>query len=859
MADDKKITLSDLGLAEDISPADKVANKKAAEEKILKQFRTKDNKTIDVVESNIDPSKSKPEYEKKSHIPRPTQSPTISSQNARINNSKIASERQQLARKQSTQNMDDNNGYHSISINQFAKKPISKPKDPRRETMDGLYDLTDKGIDRTKRELTAAGGRIDEAKHKYIEHNYAVLSHKAKDNISLQRHIKAVNDIIDSDSRFDGITDYERKAYILYKVAKDQEAGIDESYFGITSVEKNGPPRGSSADNIKIINKMTGKDNKDDDGYLMKDDKFILSDDNNYSGIPYKEDNDNDNIPVNDNSNTLTTTTRSSKPVKKKQIQEDNIIDDISNNDHLEMVDLDEIIKKEEDIMADTINTKTDTNNDEIQKDTKQEETPTTETTKEESNKNDDVVVIDTSEEIEPDTEDDTPVEAITVHASTDNDKKDDTEDNKKDNAPVTSKDILKSAEDSSKKDSANSSKTVMGIAIKATSSNNNDTNNKEEDKKSSLMTLAEDPDDINSDTDNTNATPGLQPLSDEERDERRKEFNDQIKQIFNIDDKHAFDGFSISNEAIGLNTALESTRNMRTPTIVWGLQFSGTPFEMTPFSGEELIQFSSDNTNYRSITGLRTIFSIIYKHLIIPNKPSFEVWLKQVSDYDVEALFFGVYMACFKDNNYITYECPNNTCGKIYVEKKDVRDMVLYPNDQVKARFQNILKKDTVSTKLYRTRPVPISDKYAVGFVTQSIWSNLFEPTSLSEDFRTKYATVVNLMPTIDRVYLIDKANKQLKPISFGTVANDLTKTVIRKAKGLNTIFRTFTMDERTKVYLKAMEIANSFQEEAIHYQYPGSVCPACGREIKPRQETPLTMIFTRSLAPMTASASTR
>ena len=78
---------------------------------------------------------------------------------------------------------------------------------------------------------------------------------------------------------------------------------------------------------------------------------------------------------------------------------------------------------------------------------------------------------------------------------------------------------------------------------------------------------------------------------------------------------------------------------------------------------------------------------------------------------------------------------------------------MLIYPNDKIKKEFHKILRKDTEVTSLYRTRPVPINNQYAIGFVTQSVYSNLFEPASLSDEFTKKYRAIIDIMPNIDTV----------------------------------------------------------------------------------------------------------
>lgn len=770
MAEEKELSLSDLGLEDDETPAEK-----AQKQSVTGAVSTPDNKINIVTPEKNENLKEYPEEMekalKKRNIPRPPREGEASKPKNTVKRGGTDAKA-----------TESNDGYTVVNINDIAKNPISKPKDPVRDTMNHMYDLADKGIERTKKELSAPGGRIDVAKHKYIDHNYSVLANRAKTNEGLQNHIKAVNDLINSDARFDGITEYERKAYILYKVAKDNETGITDESFGI----KNNKPfvRQSSADVGKNIDRMIKNRQQDDDDYLLDDNKAFILDDGG-SNFAFKDD-----PPPNNKK-------KEEEFMENEKVINETITEDISNNDHLEMKSEPETIKPAEPVKE----------NKPVEK--KSEPAKATESIKQ-------VEAVKENKPVEKPTEKKEEVKP--------------TEPAKPVTKPVEKKaEPVKQTETT--KPAVQKPKTEIVEAEILTAEN-------PEDDKSAM--IEEDP------------TPEDEVLENEKRQKNQKEFAQSVISMLDLDNNHDLDGFAIS-ESINLNTAISSQK--RAPlTVKWGLQYTGTAFEMTPFSGEEIIQFSSDNTDFTSISGLRTIFSNIYRHLIIPNKPSFEAWLKQTSDYDVESLFFGIYISCFKDNNFLTYECPNKSCGKIYIEKRKIEDMVVYPNKETEERFKQILKGDTVTSKLYRTRPVPISDKYAIGFVTQSIWSNLFEPTALSKETANQYSTVVNLMPQIDRIYLIDRENKRLSPINFGVVNQNLSATVLRKVKGLNQIFRTFTMDERTKAFIEINKITSSFNNDRIRYQIPESTCPKCGTKIPAVTHTPLDLLFIRSQLPIAA-----
>lgn len=645
MSDEKQLSLSDLGIKKEITPAEKA--------EIEHINDPNGNELTQITPSNdVEKHFTEDEEPKKHIIPKPDKN----------------------------QRENPNNKMTIIQdVNSIAKNPIKKDKDPIRKTMDTLYDLMDKGIERTKQELTKPGGRIDQAKQGYIKQKYDQLMERAKKNKNLENKIKALNDIIDTDARFDDISDYERHGYILFKIARDEQTGVNDKYFGIisdSSKERRFRNSHEAAEEIGKIDEDPMDDIYDDSNTT------ILSDDQPV--IPFKD---------------------------EKYIEEEK----------------DTSLELEEDFTSDSnlLNEEAEENisNEEIELET-------------------------------PDEDDETDDEIM---------------------------------------------------------------------------------------------------ISDEQQKKILMSYKHQLEEALSLNKTNDIEGFSISDRPIKLNNALAG--NSVRQTTVWGLQFSGNAIEMTPFSGEELIMLNPQQTAYNTVAGLRTVFSIIWRHIANPKKPPFDLWLKQISDYDVDCLLFAVYVANFKDTNIITYECPSKKCKNVFIKKYDVEDMLIYPNDKIKKDFHNILRKDTEVTSLYRTRPVPINNQYAIGFVTQSVYSNLFEPASLSDEFTKKYRAIIDIMPNIDTVYKIDAASRTLVPISFGKFDN-LEKFVMRKVKGLVQIMKHFTPDERAIVISEAGKISATFNSERIQYRLPATTCPVCGEKIEEQVVTPLDLLFMRAQLPIVAAS---
>ena len=588
----------------------------------------------------------------------------------------------------------DGSKYKQITdINKFLGIKPKVEKSPIRQTLDTLYEKADEGIDRTKKDLSRPGGLIEEGKRKYIEYKYPILEMRAKKNKRLQSQIDKVNQIIDTDPRFDGISDYERKAYILFVVGRDNNTGVDHEYFGIEEDKSVNIPRNSN-DNIAVIDSIIEENEKL--GINLDDDTLSLgSNEVNDSLYSYEAE----------------------KP--------------------------DTVAVEEEDTVAPKKEGKA---------------------------------------------------------------------------VPDASNAIVENEED--KLDSDNVFLT--------------------EDAEEHTTEEDEDMEDIG--------------ISEEESKANQLQFRNELVEKLRLNRTDDLQGFEVSVKPISLKSALKP-RQINKFSYVWPLLYTGIGAEITPLNGDEIINLNPNNTNFETVRGLNTVFSILYHHIINQNKAPFETWLRQTSDYDIDSIIFGTHAATFKDNNYITYECTNKKCKHIFLQKKDIMDMVVFPNDETKQRFNKILENDGVMSQTYKSTPKRINMDYAIGFVSQSIYSNLFEPASLPSDFTKKYAPIVSLMPNIDKIYRIDNNTKTLYPINFGVIENSLSKTVQRKVKSIYTILQSFTPDERSIVVAEAQKINNQMDKWKINYAIPETTCPKCGQKIERQDSNPLNILFTRAQLPIVAA----
>jgi len=580
-------------------------------------------------------------------------------------------------------------------VNEIAKikyNPTDKYVQKVKKNQQDLLELADKGIERTIKEMTAPDGRITQAKHEYVRTKYEELLNRAKKSKQLAGKIKALQDMMDSDARFDDCNEYEKHGYILWNIAHDDTVETNDDYFGIKANKEAKKQRmvRNSRDAKLELDKMNEEPVDD----IYNDDQTIVVSSND-PVLPFKD------------------------TTKKKEVKKE-----------------DTSLKLED---------------------------PT--------NLDSDLVLDDEPEE-------------------------------------------------------------------------------KEEVKEEPTSTLKEEKSEIELEEDDTEDD---FQLSDEDQKKILTNYKEQLEYSLGINNITNLKGFTISNKSIKLSNALQGGTYKKTAT--WGLQFAGQAIEMTPLSGEELITLNPQQTAYDTVAGLRTVFSIIYRHIADSKKPEFETWLKQISDYDVDSLLFAVYVANFKDTNIVTYQCTNKKCQNVFIKKLDVMDMLKFPNDEVKESFLKVLRKDTQGTNLFRTNPVAINNRYAFGFVTQSAYSSLFEPAALSEEFSKKFKPILDIMPNIDTIYKIDQENRTLLPITFGE-ADTFQKTVMRKVKGIASIMKSFTPDERALVVSEAGRISLTFSSDKITYHIPESKCPVCGEHIEETTTTPLDLLFTRAQLPIIAAS---
>lgn len=305
---------------------------------------------------------------------------------------------------------------------------------------------------------------------------------------------------------------------------------------------------------------------------------------------------------------------------------------------------------------------------------------------------------------------------------------------------------------------------------------------------------------------------------------------------------------FTIAKKSINASKLMKLAVKDHQCIADWVTYAAGRPVSLTGLSGSEILKLNPENSNRNRLNTFRDMYRIIYDHIYDGNKPEFETWLKQTRFIDLPHIQFGLYMATFQGSNFVTYSCPNNKCNKVFIKDVDFKDMIVYANDEVKQKVQDMLKLDTTSKSndTYETDLVPISDNYVFGLRTPSIWNVIIETASLSDQFIEKYSDLIDVVSYIDAIYLIDYDNNNLIPVDTKPDPNDQAKTSARRIKVFHDIISKLSSED----YYRLRAEINDYDKSAndISYQIPACTCPDCATEIPANTNmSPDNMLFTR------------
>lgn len=299
--------------------------------------------------------------------------------------------------------------------------------------------------------------------------------------------------------------------------------------------------------------------------------------------------------------------------------------------------------------------------------------------------------------------------------------------------------------------------------------------------------------------------------------------------------------GYTIATKGTTSSFVLDSV-----PVAKWPLINTGIVIKMKEILGSNLekIRFAFSNNDNK------TAMKIIYDHIVSPKPDTLSAWMKSIAFDDYDHLFMAIYFAAFADSNYIPIDCNNPGCKKktYLTDSIPIMRMVKFKNANVKKKFEDLNKAEPTESKgLYSVNMIPISERFAIGFVVPSLYSVLVESSYFDDKFLNKYNNVVSMLPYIDQIYQINSATKALIPIEWKEYSNNMAKSLKSRVIRYDGIFDTMTADELAILHAYIDELNSSSDD--VTYQIPETTCPYCGH-VNPAVEnqSASSLVFTRN-----------
>lgn len=278
-----------------------------------------------------------------------------------------------------------------------------------------------------------------------------------------------------------------------------------------------------------------------------------------------------------------------------------------------------------------------------------------------------------------------------------------------------------------------------------------------------------------------------------------------------------------------------------------WVLPTQKATIFMKEFSGSELEKLREYSEDRNSVDALNRRFHMIYDHIASARPSSFEQWLKVTPYRDVDHYFFAIYIASFNGANFLPEDCINTRCKKTFLtDDIKIMDMVKFENSKAKEEFSKLYKSEAspVSNGLFVSEVVPLSESVAIGFREPSIY-NVFELASLDDATRRRYSSIIDYIPYIDELYVINQETHELIPVGYKKYTNNAVKTVQSKLQKYEKIFNTLSVDEfgPVKAYVRDIIAMNP----GMYYVYPSVECPQCHTMTEEQRTSAEELVFTR------------
>ena len=329
--------------------------------------------------------------------------------------------------------------------------------------------------------------------------------------------------------------------------------------------------------------------------------------------------------------------------------------------------------------------------------------------------------------------------------------------------------------------------------------------------------------------------------------------------------DKIDLNEYSINNNKVSINTTMSriaKDTDVFTRTQSVPLYDTGRVIKFTPLSGSDIVKLSTENYN-SDLETLRKTYSVMYTHdaSIDKNKVNFTTWMKTIAAGDLSQMYFGLYKATFAGSNFIAYKCPE--CDNFFMVEKDIKDMYEISKnatEEQKQRIADIEKYGEVEDNIKnRAEMFQVSNNFVVLIHPKTLYNTL-EIEYLDEKFKNKYASILQPMQYIDKIFYIDKTRKSLVPIDMHPDKDSIVKTIKNKCIIIHKLISAITVEEYSiltgklaSFNYREIEATNLFQ-----YHIPEQTCTEsyikgekkgqkCNHKFEKESMTPYAMLFTR------------
>jgi len=318
--------------------------------------------------------------------------------------------------------------------------------------------------------------------------------------------------------------------------------------------------------------------------------------------------------------------------------------------------------------------------------------------------------------------------------------------------------------------------------------------------------------------------------IEDDERESIFKNFQKDVRSITNpIKNKINLKNFKIAKESISPAKIHMTISDISTADHF--LPNANRVITCSALSGPEMLRMNPENSNRSRINTLREIYNIIYRHVESKKPSSVDEWLKNMRFSDIDHIYFALYKATFGGSNFIHYECPNNSCGNVFIKDISFDDLIKYDNDEIKDKMKELFMSGNDSIPENNVELYQITDELVVGLRNPSIWNVVIETASLSDNFLEKYEELIDVISYIDSIYTIDMQTSSLIPIDLKPDKNDVAKSSARRIKILADVLRKLPSDN---YYQLRADIANAFPNiSSVSYKIPECTCPKCNTSI--------------------------